>query len=132
MIVRTRRPSSGTSRITDALRLMTICVLVVLTSGALPLASHWSDDIRGCGDLCARCDCKRRAAHATLRAPCPCCESHPSSPGQVTSIEPALLPASAQAPSGPGVCDRVLESAGVLPSFTPSVPHPPPRTVAFA
>ena len=129
MIARPRGGSSGTSGIARALRLATICVLVVLTSGVLPVAGRWLEDIRGCDrDVCVRCDCRHRTAPTSVRAPCPCCESHPAAPpGHLTPLDPALLPCPTCWPLALETSGLASGPAGRSPLFTPDVPHPPPR-----
>jgi hypothetical protein len=103
-------------------------LLIAATAGVLPLAAHGLASVRGCGDQCTYCSCKRR--HASLqgmRPPCPCCQPIPGLPNPMKGAGPAILPHAATAPAAPTSSDVALHGAVHHPSISRPVPHPPPR-----
>jgi hypothetical protein len=109
-----------------ALRTITVWLLMLVASGLIPVTATCAEGASGCGDVCLRCECKRRPAVNTLRAPCACCQpAHGAQP--VTLLPPAVLP-----PPAPSICpppeSLTLSAVTALAGpFTHAVPDPPPR-----
>lgn len=105
-----------------------LCLLVALVGDAATVVRLCASDAHGCGDACAMCWCRRDAASTRLRTECPCCRRSGAVPAAV-SLEPAVLP------SSPGVLPPAATTATrasdtrPAASFTPRVPHPPPRAL---
>ena len=109
-----------------ALRTITAWLLMLVASGTIPVAATCADGASDCGEICLRCECKRRPAVDTLRAPCACCQP-PHGVQPVTLLPPAVLP-----PPTPPICpppegpaaSAVTATVG---PFAPAIPDPPPR-----
>lgn len=107
-----------------------VLMLVVATSGVLPLAVICLEEAHGCGEACARCFCKNRPAPVGLRAACPCCQPRPLAAGPASQLLPAILPAP---PADIGIeptSDPVSLPREGRAASPRTVPHPPPRTLA--
>jgi hypothetical protein len=126
-----RRAARGRSTAARAVRGLALCLLVLLTSGALPVASTCLEDVRDCGDKCRYCACKRRSASAKMRAPCPCCQPHAGAQDPLTNLRPAVVPVPAISFEPPAIPETPKRLAGDELSFAPAIPHPPPRTPAL-
>lgn len=114
-----------------ALRTLALCLLVASVSGVLPVAGTCLETVQGCGDMCKRCQCKRRPASGSLRAPCVCCSSQPAAQ-PLTLLDPAVLAdvGSSVPRSADARVDR--DATDGVPSLARPVPHPPPRPFPLA
>jgi hypothetical protein len=121
----------GRLTLPGVLRTLTFCLLAVLASGAVPVASTCLEEVRGCGSQCMRCACKRRPLANSLRAPCPCCRPQPGTQ-PITLLGPAILQDVAASFMPPADAPVRRDFAGDVPSFARPVPHPPPRTLPLA
>jgi hypothetical protein len=127
------RPDDKTRRMARVLRAAATMLLIAATAGALPLAAHGLEDVRGCGDQCTYCSCKRR--HASLlgmRPTCPCCQPIPGLPNPMKGVGPAILPHAATVFVAPTSSSVARYGAEFHPSLSLPVPHPPPRTLPLA
>jgi hypothetical protein len=109
-----------------ALRPVLIWLLVVVASGAAPVAALCIERGDGCGEMCARCWCKKTGPHANLRARCPCCEPTPGT-AVVTLTPPAVLPADRPTIGPPPHCATPPVRAAQVTSLAERIPDPPPR-----
>jgi hypothetical protein len=109
------------------LRTAVVWLVVIAASGAAPVAVAGFEDAHGCGEMCARCWCKRLSADDVLRPRCPCCQP-PGRASLITLLPSTVLPASTPLPSPPparSVAAGLRDDAEVV---APSIPDPPPRT----
>ena len=111
------------------LRNITVWLLVAAASGTWPVAATCLDCAveHTCGDACARCFCKRHSPTGSLRAPCPCCGGNRATQA-ITALPPAVLPDDTAVPAPPSDDMPFAGMSWRLVAFTPSVPHPPPRS----
>jgi hypothetical protein len=108
-------------------------LLIAATAGVMPLAAHGLADLRGCGDQCTYCSCKRRPVSLLgMRPSCPCCQPIPGLPNPMKGAGPAVLPRAATVIVAPTSSSVSPHGVGCHPSFSPQVPHPPPRTLPLA
>jgi hypothetical protein len=119
---------NGARRAIRSLRTAAICLLVVVTTGGVPTAGSCLEEIVGCGSVCTRCACKHRTDTVGLRTTCPCCQRHAPATNPASSLTPAILPASVPSLFIPPAHRGTAAPIPHVPSFSPSVPHPPPRT----
>jgi hypothetical protein len=117
------------SRVARALRPLAVCVLVVAAAGVVPAAGSCLESLLGCGDVCTRCLCKHRNDTDALRKTCPCCQRHPGTPDQITGAVAAILPGATASFAVPSTRRPVPLRACFRISYSPSVPHPPPRAL---
>jgi hypothetical protein len=117
------RESSRLQRVAHAARAMAICLLVVMTSGVVPVAAPCLERTHRCSPQCL---CKQNPAPA-VRAQCPCCPPGGGRVGVIHDAGPAILPSLALSFAHPHLLDPVSAPANLDRSFMPAVPHPPPR-----
>jgi hypothetical protein len=113
-------------------RALVVCFVVLTTSGLAPAAVLGVEDLRGCRGECPFCLCARRPPTAGVRAPCACCQPTPAAPDPLRGVALAVLPPGAFALADPPPCDLGSPRTGGPAEFSPSVPHPPPRTQTTA
>jgi hypothetical protein len=127
------RPAGMTGRMARVIRAAGTALLIAATAGALPLTAHGLEGVRGCGDQCTSCSCKRRPVSLLgMRAPCPCCQPIPGIPNPMKGVGPAVVPRAAIVFVTPSSSSVPRYGAGRHASFSPPVPHPPPRTLPLA
>jgi hypothetical protein len=114
------------------LRALAVAAFIVALSGTLPTTVICLDQPGGCRGHGTMCLCKRGPARTGVRAPCACSTPTSTAGDLLTGTGPAILPARsiATAPGSPP--DLVSRRTGGPVEFSPSVPHPPPRTLPAA
>jgi hypothetical protein len=110
-----------------ALRTITVWLLMLVASGMIPVAATCAEGASDCGEVCLRCECKRRPPGNTLRAPCACCQP-PQGAQPVTLLPPAVLPPPAPSLCPPPKSPAVSAVTAHVGPFTHPAPDPPPRT----
>jgi hypothetical protein len=113
-------------------RSLAFCLLVVFVSDIAVALHQCVEQTHGCGDLCARCFCKRDADKTRIRTVCPCCRPQADFGTPVTTLDPAVLPAAVVPLPAPPVTRAAPDRAVSAFSYAPAIPHPPPRLAAFA
>jgi hypothetical protein len=117
----------GSGWIGRTVRALGVALLAIAASGTVPVAATCVEDVRGCGDMCARCACKERAPGDALRAPCACCKPQPGVQ-PITLLGPAILSATVASSTAPQLSDLEGRRVTAPPSVTLPVPHPPPES----